>query len=1342
MNPEDPPLDSAATRLLAAVDGLPVRMSERDRLIRALDIVASTEWTRVVIGVSAERLESLRLPALLYTPNDLEHILGVARALAALYGFEHTGVPHIAIALVLTARIVKTSQEPIIPVVSEAFGLGTLEDPAKALDRHLIQRERGTPVESDGDGVRITPRGALLQRMSQGTHLLVRLVAAVVLAVLAVDGPWWLWPVAAASLLTTRDSRASELLVVNEVARPVVTLRWPFTALLAVLTAALGESTAAWVLLTLLVVAEMVQFGGEALIARQDRFHGTAYVGRPLAVRRLVSLPESFVTRRRWLRLLITIALAVAPSVAAAVLLVPDRAAPLYVLTALAVAQRLPGFAALTLVLGLVFGFAPVAALIVIAAGVLTRLVIAFVERPPVPSLPIPPLGRGASRALARADRQARALLRRDRAAAAAGLLQSSSLPDHPVQQGLRGWALLRSGRPGEAKNAVATLETHDPVRALITGMAELELDNPASAQSALNGARLPAANARWARTYRAEHGMSLLRAMSRTKPDLALVDHFAAAVPHTVARHNLLPTITLVRLAAEAALTPHPELASKLSALGCFLVRWARDGRPIRHYGMLGPERVLDLELIRCAALTEGADLQAGTSGMDATEILGSHTGAAHFLLRLDRPLEAATVLNTLADALTLPAQRLVALDTRVEAFAVLHWLRHRFTDLEERRHWWRLAESTLEKAMHQAARGQDWLTLAELIESARLQLTPHDDTTALGVAPFVRVRGISRLAAASWYQPGERPATFDLEEMAEQTLGAGTWWWSTWLFGDQLFWALVPPSGDVTGGVLHCGAGSGLDATLRELRDALPVPYPGEAAGSDLFNDRIERGALCGPPRAERSLAESLGQLLPPPLAARLRLATHDKPLPLAIAPAQNLVNMPWSLLGIPEAGRDLRLVERARIGLAPPAGLLAAVATRPASDSLPLRLAVLNPGGIDCSPGNELPGADALLETVPAGITTVTANDRITRDELGTVLRGLPTGSSAVFACHTDPGDGAPLHGGLLIQPGGEPEILSTGTLLDHPDQFPIPEQVLVLACDSADLRQAVSGEWLVLGPALLWAGARRLVLTSFPIPEDDAVDRALIDCLLDETNLVDGLRSVQLACLDRWRASSGDDAPPVSWSGHIAMGVFGRDILRSVRFRHERHVHRSVVSLVDSAAQRAAAAGRDAVTPTDLIIELGCYGFEEGLPPARQLLVRAAGMSLTLRTATRAKRLDRQRQVDVSDEVVAILRAAAEVADSARHRVLHVEHLLAAALATDTPAARAARLLFGWDGRQPEVVKELISESQNDLQHVEQPSIGYLTTRAVDAIYESFEVAAPDVGDREPMLLTDT
>jgi hypothetical protein len=1340
MNPDDLPLDSAALRLLAAVDGLPVRMGERDRLIRALDIVASTEWTRVVIGLSAERLESLRRPALLYTPNDLEHILGVARSLAALYGFEHAGVPHIAIALALTARVVRATQEQAVPVVSEAFGLGTLEDPSKALDLHLLRRERGAPVSSDGDGVRITPRGHLIQRVGQATHVAVRVVAAVVLAVLAVRGPWWLWPVAAASLCTTRDSRATTLEVVKEVARPVLTLRWPFTALLAVLTAALAQATPAWVLLGLLVVADVVQYGGEALVARHDRFNGDAYEGRTLAVRRLVSIPESFATRRRWIRLVITIVLAGVPAVAAAVLLAPDRAAPLYALAALLVAQRLPGFAALALVLGLVLGFALVPALVAVAAGGVALLVIAAVERPPVPGLPIPPLDRGGGRALARADRQARALLRRDRAAAAAAVLQTAA-PDHPVRRQLLGWALLRSGRPGEAKNAVAALDADDPVRALVTGMAEIELDNPARASSVLGAVRVPESDARWARTFRAERGMSLLRAMARAEPDLTLVDRFAAAVPRTVTRHNLLPVIALVRLAAEAALPPRPELASKLAALGCFLVRWARDGRPIRFFGMLGRERVLDLELLRCAALTEGADLRAGTGGMDVTEILGSQTGAAHFLLRLDRPLEAAAVLGTLADGLTTPAQRLAALDSRIEAFAVLHWLRHRFTDLEERRHWWALAEATLEKAMDQAARGQDWVTLAELIESARLQLTPQDDTTTIGVAPFVRVRGISRLAAASWYQPDERPATFDLEDMADQTLGAGTWWWSTWLFGGRLFWALVPPSGAVTGGVLPCGDGSTLAATLAELRDALPVPYPGEVMGSDAFDDRIEQGALCGPPRAERALAAALGQLLPAELAARLRLAADEKPLPLAIAPAQNLVNMPWSLVGIPGAGRDLRLVERARIVLAPPAGLLAAVATRPASATLPLRLAVLNPGGVDASPGNELPGADALAETVPAGVTTVTAHDRITRDQLGSVLRGLPPGgSSAVFACHTVPGDGTPTDGGLLIRPGDRPEVLSTRALLDTPDRFPMPEQVLVLACESADLRHAVSGEWLVLGPALLWAGARRLVLTSFPIPEDDAVDRALIGCLVDETNLVDGLRAVQLDCLGRWRAGDAA-APPVSWSGHIAMGVFGHGTLRSVNVRQERHVHRSLVSTVDSAAERAAAAGRTTVTATDLIVELGSRGYEEGVSAGRRLLVRGAAVALTLRTTARARRSGRHRQVDLADDATAMLRAAAGIAGAARHRVLHDEHLFAAALATNTPAAAALRLLFGWDGRQPEVVKELISETQDNFQHVEQPQITYLTARAVDTVYATFDVPTPDPGDREPLLLTD-
>ncbi len=1312
-----PPLDDAATRLLAAVDGLPIRLGERERVIRALDIIASTEWSRVVLGLTQEQLDALRLPAPLFTPNDLGHVAGVAQSVAAVYGFEHTGIPHLAVALVLTARV-RVGLEPMLSVVAEAFGLGTLENPSGATDHYLLAREHGPDTEPTVDGVRITLKGFRLQRAGVAVHALLRVAASGVLGVLAVQGAGWLWAVAVVALVTSRDSRGMKLQGVREITVPLVFLRWPVTAVLVVVTGAVGQPVATWVLLALLVATDLVMYVDEALVARENRFHGPEFEQHGLELERAVSIPESFATRRRCVRLLLVLAIAAGPTLAVAL---PNRLAPLYVLAAILVAQRLAGFAVVTLAVVVPLAFAPWTAVIAVAAGALAALVIRVVERPSQPRVPVAPIGLGAGFAAFRADRQARRLLHRDRPVAAIQILDTTS--PHPALAALSGWALLQADRPGEAKAVVAALHGQ-PIRELVTGLADLDMGNVEQALTILREVTKPTGNARWARTFRRERALGFLRAVAGKQT--YVVDTFANALPTVVTRDNLLVTIELIRLAAEAALDREPELASKLAALSAFLVQWAREGRKIREFGLIGAGRALDLAMIRCGALMAVADLRVGTSGLESVEALGTDTGAANFLLRLDRPLEAAAALNALADQLQYTSQRLAALDSRVEALAVLHWLRHRLDNLEDRRLWWRTAGDTLEKAMRQAAAGQDWPALAELIESARLQLAPLEGETAVGgAAPFIRIRGVSRLSGGTWYQPGERPPTFDLEDMAAYVLGPGTWWWSTWSVGDRLYWTLVPPTGVVTGGVLSCAPDSPLATTLADLRDALPIPYPGEKPGSDAFNERVEQGALCGPPDAEAALARRLGELLPPDLRRRLERA--GPPLRLAIAPALSLANVPWALVGIPDAGRDLRLVECARIAIAPPSGLLAAIATRPATTSLPLRLAVLNPGGA-LSPDDELPAADALATVVPADTTTVTATDLMTVPEFGEVLRTVPAGSSAVFACHTHPGDGTPLRGGLLVRPGVAPEILAAGTLIASPGQYPIPEQVLVLACESADLRQAAAGEWLVLGPALLWAGARRLVVTSYPIPDDDVVDRALIGSLLDGIDLADALRSAQLEQLAQWR--SGAPAFPVTWGGHIAMGAFGHAHLQATHTRPSHYVHRSVLTLVDDAARLAAGQRRTVVTVSDLLLELGVYGYEENLPRGRRMLVMAVGRAAWL---VRSRRSAPDANVSLSPEVRSLLASASQVADHARHHVLHTEHLLVAMLAAEGQLAGVARRLSGWDGRQPEVVKELVGETQDSFQQVELPIVHFLSNAAVEEVYGTCAVEVPETED---------
>lgn len=57
-----PALDDRETLLLAALDRTPVRMNYLDRPMRALDVLCSTECTRVIVRLTTGEIISLRRP--------------------------------------------------------------------------------------------------------------------------------------------------------------------------------------------------------------------------------------------------------------------------------------------------------------------------------------------------------------------------------------------------------------------------------------------------------------------------------------------------------------------------------------------------------------------------------------------------------------------------------------------------------------------------------------------------------------------------------------------------------------------------------------------------------------------------------------------------------------------------------------------------------------------------------------------------------------------------------------------------------------------------------------------------------------------------------------------------------------------------------------------------------------------------------------------------------------------------------------------------------------------------------------------------------------------------------
>lgn len=1365
-----PPMDEDARRLLAVIDTMPVRIPERERVIAALDRVATTEWARARIGLSDSQLGALRLADQLYSPYDLAHLLDVASTAARLYKFEHVGVGLIAVALVATTRPGQHTEDSGVDVVAEAFGLGHLENAEEISNQHLLRLKEGLKASDDGrptgriiwgttpEGKRWHGAATVAQRMARGVTVGMLLSLA-----LRGDDGWMAWAVAFAAVLSSQDSRKEPLYLADDVSVGSLSLRWPWLGCLAALATVSGLESQGALITALYLVLPLIAHLGEAKSARQLRMRGPELRGTGKHTAALLSVVDGYAVRCRLRREGLVLLLAAVP--AAVVAYMYGSGWPLYVLVAAFTARSLTVLAALVAVMVLVAGGSVTLLALSVAGGVVARLADAWCGRPP--QAPVPPVRlplSGVFSSAGRAVLRARRMLRAGRPSAALRELEAAGNSAPPAARLLRGWALLECGHPGEAKSAVRETQAGLGRTAhLITCLAELDLANTDAAEQALaDFRRASGPTTGWARLqeFTAHVRLSLLRQLP------GLIEPIAQAVPRRVTRRNLPTAVVLLRLTAEAALPSAPALAGHVSGAAVILVRRASPDSLFREFGLLGSGRTLALESARCAALVSLIDLWE-PSGADAGTVQDAGSGgAAGYLMRMDRPIEAAACLNAVADRLAAaPQHRLAALDSRIETLAVLNATRHELRSSEERHRWWRVFGLTVEKAMEQATSGQDWETLAELIESARLQLDPGKNSSNSGSAramsPFIRVRGVSRIESAPWFRPEQRPPAYALEDMASIAVGSHAWWWSTWVSGKNIFWSLVPPTGPVSGGVMRLDE-QPLAGALSDLRDALPTHYPGES--DDAWEERVlDSPLLVGPPTAEASLARRLGGLLPLQLAHEL--AAGDRPLRLAIAPAGELAHIPWPAIGVPNGeGGDLRLVERCTAVLVPPAGLLAALAGRDRTqDSPPLALAVIDPGGglPWAEEYKQLLGARRMLSLVPAGVETVTPGSDLSVEEFAAMLRTLDPDTSAVFACHTEQ-NGDALSCGILLRPGNNdtspcdpPQVLTSRMLIENPERYSIPRQVLLLACDSSDLRNVSAGEWLVLAPAMLWAGSDRLVVTSYPVIDSaddeendgvegggEAIDRHLVTALLERRELGEALREVQIEQLGRWR-STGREGAPVHWGGHLAMGAYGNVDARTwLPPSRRQYVHADVLELLDGAAENSATAGRHLLTGSDLVVKLAVHGFAEELPKARRLIALILLRPCEFAVFRRASRNPVPSVRATPDEsVYELLRSAAAIARVAGHAVVYVEHLLVAVLGASGRSAFLARTLSGWDGRQPEVVKELIGDTQGGFQDTSLPETPHLTADTVSAIYTALDAHMPSPQDSAPWYSTD-
>jgi TPR repeat protein len=416
-------------------------------------------------------------------------------------------------------------------------------------------------------------------------------------------------------------------------------------------------------------------------------------------------------------------------------------------------------------------------------------------------------------------------------------------------------------------------------------------------------------------------------------------------------------------------------------------------------------------------------------------------------------------------------------------------------------------------------------------------------------------------------------------LAHAARAAAGETWWWWGTWATGEWLHWSLIGHDGTVEAGAV---ALSELTEPLKRLAAALPICREGETR--DQATARANSGALTNR-EMEAALARDLGTiLLPLPLRERLLAADPTKPLSLVIAPAPLLGQVPFALLGLDNGSdarsmtsspdvhssvgssvdRDVnlcipRLIERAVLRLGASVPLLEMIAARGRTTrSFDKVATVLDPGGQKLVHDTDLalwglelkaPWMQDVLSR-PEHLQILTDSKffrdvvakEATKQAFGEMLRNRNADVLAYFG-HVDTRSlDAPASAHLPLNDGE----LAAAELLYQPESYPIPPRVALLGCSSSG---AHSPEWLTLAPAVLWAGARVVVVTNWNIPMWTTPElfiatvkmfNTIVGILRDPGDSASRIQEMFCENLQRWRTGENVD-PPLLWASFSLVGL---------------------------------------------------------------------------------------------------------------------------------------------------------------------------------------------------------
>jgi hypothetical protein len=458
---------------------------------------------------------------------------------------------------------------------------------------------------------------------------------------------------------------------------------------------------------------------------------------------------------------------------------------------------------------------------------------------------------------------------------------------------------------------------------------------------------------------------------------------------------------------------------------------------------------------------------------------------------------------------------------------------------------------------AIHTAAETGDFRLMAELIEAARLQVEPLPLDTSqpeglrrsrVGNLRPVTVDGRSRLLEHYRHTRTGRPV--ELHEVIAAIGGTpDAAWWGTWTANERVYWALWLDD-QWTGGEISLSEGSPIRQTFWEALESSTLTPKTSI-------DDILSGPWCRTSFSEERTSTELGEaLLPETLKQKIRGAPRSEPFSLVVA-GTLFAMVPVALLGVQiDVFSSRRLVEAAVIRLAAPASLIDKVNQRWSPDvkAYPLQLACLDPRGDLANSRDVPPGARHVLSGDPQSDWP-----RPSLSNLAEALSQHPPGAPALFyytghaaseGAGGDDSDGLALYGGDVLSAAQ----LFIGVADGRGPYF--PSRVLLSACASSGAQGAGAGEWLGLTAAILWAGAKSVVATTWPIwdtPFTSDFDHDLALAMQTPIDPAVALRATQLKCLDAWRLSDHDLSEevlpselaqmpfPLMWAAFVSIGT---------------------------------------------------------------------------------------------------------------------------------------------------------------------------------------------------------